>query len=114
MANQNLPSQILKPDLVALATGQFVIPRAQLSYDRLSLFILPFGEDVTVTLKVAFPTVEGGPAILPLNLAIGAVAPAGRAFIFTTEDLYPGDLLIEIVAADPPPSRVELLVVLKR
>ena len=53
--------------------------------------------DVTVDLQVKFPTV-GGPDTVPLLLAQGATANAGEAFIFTTEDLYPGDLLVDVTA----------------
>ena len=115
MANQVVDRQTL--DGFAPATPKtFTIPEGLLSYDRLSLYIIPIGEDVTVDLKVKFPSVGGGGSgdTVPLLLATGAIASAGVAFIFTTEDLYPGDLLVDITPGGTPPTRVELVAVVKR
>ena len=94
-------------------TQTFTIPESLLSYDRLSLWIIPFGQAVTVDLKVKFPTV-GGPETVLLTLNKGGAAAAGEAFPFTTEDLYPGDLLVDITSGGAAPSRVELVALVKR
>lgn len=112
MANQIVSRQLLD-GFAPSGTKTFILPESLLSYDRMSLYIIPVGQPVTVDLKVAFPTV-GGPDTVPLLLATGATANADEAFIFTTEDLYPGELQADITAGGTPPSRVELVVVVKR
>ena len=95
-------------------TKTFTIPKEKLSHDRLSLFIIPIGQEVTINLKMDFDTAGGPDAGIPLDQAQGGVGTADQAFIFTTEDVYPGDLVVEVVAGNPAPTRVELVAVVLR
>lgn len=88
-----------------------VIAADKLRVRRLSIYIVTVGQDVTVTLKHRIPT-KGGPGGIDevdLDLRVGKPAVVGTAFVFTTEDVYPGDLVVEITAGGVAPSRVEVV-----
>jgi len=96
--------------LLAATTYTVEIPREKLIATRHSFYVIPVGDNVTVNIRCLFPTV-GGPDDVLLAGAIGGAAADGEAFIFTTEDVYPGPVFVDVVVGGgPPPSRVEVVV----
>ncbi len=100
--------RFFKEELTLGAYGivQAIIPEQKLVFDRISIWILTFGEDVTVRLRAQME--EDTPL---LDGATGKTASPGTTFTFTTEDVFPGDVLVEVEAGPVPPSKVLVLAV---
>ena len=86
--------------------AQAIIPEQKLVFDRISIWALTFDEDVTVSIRAQME--EDTPF---LDGATGKVISPGTTFTFTTEDVFPGDVLVEVEAGPVPPLKVRILVV---
>lgn len=99
-------------------TQTVTVPAANVANkDRISVYIIPIDEAVAVQLQVKFPTAGGTGGFDQVTLdgrefptSPATNADADKAFVFTIEDLYPGDLIVQIRSEGTAPTRVEVIV----
>lgn len=92
------------------ATVTSTIKAVDMALDRVSVYVIPIDEPVTVEFRVRFVT-DGGPDTVPLKTTTAALgtANADEAFPWTSEDLIMGDLDVVILTGTPGPARVEVI-----